>query len=180
MPRRREPRPAPALELKTTRFAGIQVILNSAEYAVLNTHITTLFAATPDFFGGEAAVFECGRLPADAASPDWAWLAQELRSRGLNPFAVQNASPALAASAVQAGLLEDMGAHHQVRVPVPSGIGPVRADPAHDCRQVDDNTQSIAVQQRFITDQEDELRRVNQRFDDELARLRQLWPTVAR
>ena len=47
-------------------------------------------------------------------------------------------------------------------------------------RQVDDNTQSIAVQQRFIADQEDELRRVNQRFDDELARLRQLWPTVAR
>ncbi len=105
MPRRREPRPAPALELKTTRLAGIQVILNSAEHAALDTHLTTLFAATPDFFGGEAAVFECGRLPADAASPDWAWLAQELKSRGLNPFAVQNASPALAASAVLAGLL---------------------------------------------------------------------------
>jgi len=105
MPRRREPRPAPALELKTTRLAGIQVILNSAEHAALNTHLTTLFAATPDFFGGEAAVFECGRLPADAASPDWGWLAQELKSRGLNPFAVQNASPELAASALQAGLL---------------------------------------------------------------------------
>ena len=105
MPRRREPRPAPALELKTTRLAGIQVILNSAEHAALAPHISTLFAATPDFFGGEAAVFECGRLPADAASPDWAWLAQELKSRGLNPFAVQNASAELAASARQAGLL---------------------------------------------------------------------------
>jgi len=105
MPRRREPRPTPALELKTTRLAGIQIILNSAEHAALATHISTLFAATPDFFGGEAAVFECGRLPADAASPDWAWLAQELKSRGLNPFAVQNASAELAASARQAGLL---------------------------------------------------------------------------
>ena len=105
MPRRREPRPAPALELKTTRLAGIQVILNSAEHAALDTHISTLFAATPDFFGGEAAVFECGRLPADAPSPDWAWLAQELKSRGLNPFAVQNASAELAASAKKAGLL---------------------------------------------------------------------------
>jgi len=105
MPRRREPRPAPALELKTTRLAGIQIILNSAEHAALVTHISTLFAATPDFFGGEAAVFECGRLPADAPSPDWAWLAQELKSRGLNPFAVQNASPELAARAVEAGLL---------------------------------------------------------------------------
>jgi septum site-determining protein MinC len=105
MPRRREPRPAPALELKTTRLTGIQVILNSAEHAALDAHISTLFAATPDFFGGEAAVFECGRLPADATSPDWAWLAHELKSRGLNPFAVQNASPELAASAAQAGLL---------------------------------------------------------------------------
>lgn len=105
MPRRREPRPAPALELKTTRLAGIQVILNSAEHAALDTHISTLFAATPDFFGGEAAVFECGRLPADAPSPDWAWLAQELKSRGLNPFAVQNASAELATAAQQAGLL---------------------------------------------------------------------------
>ena len=105
MPRRREPRPAPALELKTTRLAGIQVILNSAEHAALATHISTLFAATPDFFGGEAAVFECGRLPADAASPDWAWLMQELKSRGLNPFAVQNASNELAAAASRAGLL---------------------------------------------------------------------------
>ena len=105
MPRRREPRPAPALELKTTRLAGIQVILNSAEHAALDTHLSTLFAATPDFFSGEAAVFECGRLPADAPSPDWAWLARELKSRGLNPFAVQNASAELAAAAQQAGLL---------------------------------------------------------------------------
>lgn len=95
----------PALELKTTRITGIQVILNSAEHAALDTHLSTLFAATPDFFGGEAAVFECGRLPDDAESPDWAWLAQELKSRGLNPFAVQNASPALAAAAIEAGLL---------------------------------------------------------------------------
>jgi len=105
MPPRREPRPAPALELKTTRLAGIQVILNSVEHAVLAAHISTLFAATPDFFGGDAAVFECGRLPADAAAPDWAWLAQALKSRGLNPFAVQNASDELAAAAARAGLL---------------------------------------------------------------------------
>jgi len=50
-------------------------------------------------------VFECSRLPADAASPDWVWLAQELKNRGLNPFAVQNASAELAAAATQAGLL---------------------------------------------------------------------------
>jgi hypothetical protein len=47
-------------------------------------------------------------------------------------------------------------------------------------RQVEENTQSAAVQKRFIADQEDETRRVNGRFDDELARLRQLWSTIAK
>ena len=46
-------------------------------------------------------------------------------------------------------------------------------------RQVDDVTQSLAVQGRFITDQDGEISRVNARFDEELARLKQLWPLQA-
>jgi hypothetical protein len=46
-------------------------------------------------------------------------------------------------------------------------------------RQVDDNALSTTVQQRFIAEQDAEARRVNQRFDDELARLRELWPTIS-
>lgn len=125
MPRRREPRPAPALELKTTRLAGIQVILNSAEHAALDTHLSTLFAATPDFFGGEAAVFDCARLPADAAPPDWAWLVQQLKSRGLNPFAVQNASAKLATAATAAGLLVLNDA-----IPAPLAAAELQPEPA--------------------------------------------------
>ena len=143
MPRRREPRPAPALELKTTRLAGIQIILNSAEHAALDTHISTLFAATPDFFGGEAAVFECGRLPADAAAPDWAWLAQELKSRGLNPFAVQNASPELAAAASRAGLLVLNAA-----APAPAAAEP--APEPEPVAPVDAPATSAAVPTRII------------------------------
>jgi hypothetical protein len=52
--------------------------------------------------------------------------------------------------------------------------------PVYLRRQVDDNTQSVTVQKRFIAEQDDEIKRVNQRFDDELARLRQLWPTVTK
>ena len=37
------------------------------------------------------------------------------------------------------------------------------------------NAGSIAVQQRFIADQQQEKKRVNQRFDEELAKLQQLW-----
>jgi hypothetical protein len=42
-------------------------------------------------------------------------------------------------------------------------------------RQVEENNQSVAVQKRFIADQEEETRRLNGRFDEELQRLRQLW-----
>ncbi|MDB5826771.1 MAG: hypothetical protein JWQ73_991 [Variovorax sp.] len=46
-------------------------------------------------------------------------------------------------------------------------------------RKLDDNVQSVSVQNRFIGEQEDEKRRVNSRFDDERIRLRQLWTTDA-
>ena len=42
-------------------------------------------------------------------------------------------------------------------------------------RQLDDNAQSVAVQNRFIGEQEDEKRRLNARFDEERGRLQQLW-----
>ena len=47
-------------------------------------------------------------------------------------------------------------------------------------RQIDDIAQSVAVQKRFIGEQENEVRRVNARFDEELARLKPLWLAQAR
>lgn len=41
--------------------------------------------------------------------------------------------------------------------------------------QVDEVAHSLAVQARFIADQDDELKRVNKRFDEQLARLTRLW-----
>ncbi|MBS0455565.1 MAG: DUF4124 domain-containing protein [Proteobacteria bacterium] len=48
--------------------------------------------------------------------------------------------------------------------------------PASLKRELDDILQSVAVQNRFIADQEDEKKRVNARFDDERVRLSKLWP----
>lgn len=45
-------------------------------------------------------------------------------------------------------------------------------------RLVDENTKSIAVQERFIAEQEAEMGRVNSRFDEELARLQLLWAQI--
>ena len=51
--------------------------------------------------------------------------------------------------------------------------------PSYVRRQLEENVQSQAVQKRFIVEQENEIRRVNMRFDDEMVRLRQLWGQVA-
>jgi hypothetical protein len=42
-------------------------------------------------------------------------------------------------------------------------------------RKLEDNAQSVAVQNRFIAEQEEEKKRVNARFDEERIRLKALW-----
>ncbi|MFH0133937.1 DUF4124 domain-containing protein [Variovorax sp. VaC1] len=42
-------------------------------------------------------------------------------------------------------------------------------------RKLEDNTQSVAVQNRFIAEQEEEKKRVNARFDEERGRLKLIW-----
>ncbi len=51
---------------------------------------------------------------------------------------------------------------------------PKKAPPAL-IRQIEDNERSVAVQRRFIGDQDDEKKRANARFDEELDRLKKLW-----
>lgn len=55
---------------------------------------------------------------------------------------------------------------------------PSKAPPAIR-RQLEDIAQSMAVQKRFIGEQQNETRRINARFDDELLRLKQLWAAQA-
>jgi hypothetical protein len=47
--------------------------------------------------------------------------------------------------------------------------------PATLKRQIDENDQLQAAQKRFIANQEDEKKRINSRFDEELTRLKGLW-----
>lgn len=51
---------------------------------------------------------------------------------------------------------------------------PARA-PASLKRRLEENDSSVAVQKRFIADQDGEKKRVNMRFDEELVKLNQLW-----
>lgn len=47
--------------------------------------------------------------------------------------------------------------------------------PAKLKRQMEENEQQLAGQQRFIASQQDEKQRINARFDEELAKLKRLW-----
>ena len=45
--------------------------------------------------------------------------------------------------------------------------------------RLEENDNSVLVQKKFIAEQQQEKRRVNQRFDEELVRLKQLWAMVS-
>lgn len=47
--------------------------------------------------------------------------------------------------------------------------------PAKVRRQVTEHEESVRAQQRFIDDQQQEKKRINERFDEELGRLKPLW-----
>jgi hypothetical protein len=47
-------------------------------------------------------------------------------------------------------------------------------------RQLDENKQNVSAQERILGEQADETRRLHARFDEELQRLRQLWPSGAK
>jgi len=47
-------------------------------------------------------------------------------------------------------------------------------------RQVEENTRNIDSQKHFIAEQEEEVKRINTRFDNELTRLRQLWASTGK
>lgn len=47
-------------------------------------------------------------------------------------------------------------------------------------RKLEDNEQQTQTQKRFLADQTQEKQRINARFDEELAKLRQLWATSAK
>jgi hypothetical protein len=53
--------------------------------------------------------------------------------------------------------------------------GDVNKAPPQLKRKMEENDQLQAVQARFIANQEEEKKRVNARYDDELVRLKPLW-----
>jgi hypothetical protein len=53
--------------------------------------------------------------------------------------------------------------------------GDVQQAPVNVKRQIENNEQQVASQRRFIANQEDEKKRINARFDEELLRLNPLW-----
>ena len=53
--------------------------------------------------------------------------------------------------------------------------GDVKLAPVNVKRQLEENEQQLAGQKRFIANQEEEKKRINARFDEELTRLRPQW-----
>ena len=53
--------------------------------------------------------------------------------------------------------------------------GDVKKAPSWLQRKLEDNEQQVQIQKRFLGEQSQEKQRINGRFDEELAKLKQLW-----
>ena len=56
--------------------------------------------------------------------------------------------------------------------------GDIARAPAQLKRRIDENDQLVAAQKRFIANQEEEKKRLNARYDEELLRLKPLWASM--
>ena len=97
------------IEIKISTVVAVSAILHESELSVLDRALREMTGGAPDFFDDEFAVIDVGALDAATENIDWPALTALLKSYGLNPVAVRNATPEMAPAILAHGLSLDGG-----------------------------------------------------------------------
>lgn len=81
--------------------------MHESDLSVLDGALREMTGGAPDFFDDEFAVIDVGALDATTDHIDWPALTALLKSHGLNPVAVRNASPEMEPAILAHGLSLD-------------------------------------------------------------------------
>lgn len=114
------------VEIKISTVVAVSVILHAVELPLLRQAMEEMTGGAPDYFDDEFAVIDVGAIDLTGKSVDWQALVVLLKSYRLNPVAVRNAAPELAAEIVAAGLSLDVLA----QAPRTADAAPAPAAPA--------------------------------------------------
>jgi len=92
------------IEIKISTVVAVSAILSTPDRLALDAALAEMTGGTTDFFEDDLTVIDVAALPAGSAPIDWAGIIALLKKYRLNPVAVRNAPPAMAAEIAAHGL----------------------------------------------------------------------------
>ena len=114
------------IEIKISTVVAVSAILSTGDRIALDAALNEMTGGSTDFFEDDLAVIDVAALPAGSEPVDWAGIISLLKKYRLNPVAVRNAPPAMAAQIAAHGLtLETAGASKPAEAapaPVPAPV----------------------------------------------------------
>lgn len=119
------------IEIKISTVVAVSAILATADSIALDAALAEMTGGTTDFFEDDLAVIDVAALPAGSDPIDWAGIIALLKKYRLNPVAVRNAPPAMAADIAAHGLsLETATKPRDEPDAIPAKAAPAKAAPA--------------------------------------------------
>jgi septum site-determining protein MinC len=112
------------IEIKISTVVAVSAILATADRIALDAALAEMTGGTADFFEDDLTVIDVAALPAGCEPVDWGGLIALLKKYRLNPVAVRNAPPEMAAAIAAHGLsLETASAKPKEEAPAaPSAV----------------------------------------------------------
>src|SRR4051812_11811389 len=92
------------IEIKISTVVAVSAILATADRLALDAALAEMTGGTPDFFEDDLTVIDVAALPAGCEAVDWGGLIALLKKYRLNPVAVRNSPPHMAAEIAAHGL----------------------------------------------------------------------------
>jgi septum site-determining protein MinC len=116
------------IEIKISTVVAVSAILATADRLALDAALAEMTGGTADFFEDDLTVIDVAALPAGCEAVDWGGLIALLKKYRLNPVAVRNAPPDMAADIAAHGLsLETASAKPREEEAAPAKPAPAPA-----------------------------------------------------
>ncbi len=116
------------IEIKISTVVAVSAILHESDLSTLETAMHEMTGGERDYFDGEFAVIDIGALDLASSAIDWAALIALFKSYQLNPVAVRNAAPDMAAEILSHGLSLDVISKPRTEAPTAVAV-PAPAPP---------------------------------------------------
>ncbi|MYM97738.1 septum site-determining protein MinC [Duganella vulcania] len=121
------------IEIKISTVVAVSAILSTPDRLALDAALAEMTGGTTDFFEDDLTVIDVAALPAGCAPIDWAGIIALLKKYRLNPVAVRNAPPSMAAEIAAHGLSIETATKprdEQEAAPAPAKPAPAAVAPA--------------------------------------------------